>query len=114
MAAVTYIARPPHSVDETFVRRRVGVLVFAAALITSVGAVASDGLADRGGDPASTSAAGRSAASTSATYTVQPGDTLWAIAERMHPDGDITLYVDALITLNGGSVIVPGQQLQLP
>jgi LysM repeat protein len=113
MAAATYIARPPRSADATFVRRRVGVLVFAAALITSVGAVASDGLADRGGDPASTSAAGRTSA-TAATYTVQPGDTLWAIAERMHPGGDITLYVDALVTLNGGSVIVPGQQLRLP
>jgi len=93
----------------TFVRRRVGVLVFAAALIASVGVVANDGLADRGGALASTSAIGRSA-----TYIVQPGDTLWAIAERLHPGGDITLFVDALITLNRGSVIVPGQQLRLP
>ena len=47
-------------------------------------------------------------------YVVQPGDTLWAIADRMHLRGDLALYVDALITLNGGSAIVPGQQLRLP
>jgi LysM repeat protein len=109
MATVTYVARPPRVTGATFVRRRVGVLVFAAALASSVGVAARDGLADRGGDPASAAAVGRSS-----TYVVQPGDTLWAIAERMGPGGDLPLYVDALITLNGGSVILPGQQLRLP
>ena len=109
MTTTTYIARPPRTADLRFVRRRLGALVFATALVASVGIVAGDGLADRGGDPASTSAAGRSAA----TYVVQPGDTLWAIAERLG-HGSIALYVDALVTLNGGSVIVPGQLLRLP
>jgi LysM repeat protein len=109
MTTTTYIARPPRATDPTFVRRRIGVLVFAAALAASVGLAANDGLADRGGDPASASAVGRPAT----TYVVQPGDTLWAIAERVG-HGSVALYVDALITLNGGSVILPGQQLRLP
>jgi LysM repeat protein len=109
MATATYVARPMRMTDATFVRRRLGVLVFAAALASSVGVAAHDGLADRGGDPASAAAVSRST-----TYVVQPGDTLWAVAERMNRGGDLTLYVDALITLNGGSVILPGQQLRLP
>jgi LysM repeat protein len=86
------------------------MLAFAAALAVSVGAAADDGLADRGDDPASTSAVGRSTGS----YVVQPGDTLWAIAERFHSGAGLTQYVDALVTLNGGTVIEAGQQLRLP
>ncbi len=93
----------------SFVRRRIGAVAFVTALAISVGVAVDDGLADRGGDPASTSAVGRSS-----TYVVQPGDTMWAIAQRLNPGGDLTGYVDALMSLNGGSVIVAGQQLRLP
>ena len=109
MATATYIARVPAPAARTFVRRRIGVAVFAAALAVSVAVAVDDGLADRGGDTASTSAVGRTN-----VYVVQPGDTLWAIAQRIHPGGDTAGYVDALVSLNGGSVIIPGQQLRLP
>ena len=109
MATATYIARVPAPAASTFLRRRIGVVTFAVALAVSVGVAVDDGLADRGGDPASTSAVGHTN-----VYVVQPGDTMWAIAQRVHPDGDTAGYVDALVSLNGGSVIVPGQQLRLP
>lgn len=109
MATATYIARAPAPAASTFLRRRIGVVAFAVALVVSIGVAVDDGLADRGGDPASTSAVGRSN-----LYVVQPGDTLWAIAQRVHPGGDTAGYVDALVSLNGGSAIVPGQQLRLP
>jgi hypothetical protein len=48
------------------------------------------------------------------TYTVQPGDTLWAIAQRLYPSSDVTLVVDAMVSLNGGATILAGQQLRLP
>ncbi len=109
MATATYIARVPAPAESVYVRRRIGVAAFVVALAVSIGVAVDDGLADRGGDPASTAAVGHAN-----TYLVQPGDTLWAIAQRMHPGGDTAGYVDALVSLNGGSVIVPGQQLRLP
>ena len=83
----------------TYVRRRIGALTFVVALVLSVGSMAQHGLADRGGDPASVSAIGRSV-----TYVVQPGDTLWSIAERCIPAPTSPLVVDALVSLNGGTV----------
>jgi LysM repeat protein len=92
-----------------YVRRRVGALTFVVALVVSVGSVAQHGLADRGDDPASVSAIGRST-----SYVAQPGDTLWSIAERFYPGADIPLVVDALITLNGGTSLDIGQAVRLP
>lgn len=92
----------------TYIRRRVVVLAFLVALVGTLGVTAQQGLADRGGDPASAAAIGQS------TYIVQPGDTLWAIAERVYSGDDLAGYVDVLVSLNGGSRIVAGQQLRLP
>lgn len=47
---------------------------------------------------------------------VQPGDTLWAIAERHVPDRDPISAVEEIRRLNGlrGSTIHAGQRLTLP
>lgn len=46
-------------------------------------------------------------------YTVEPGDTLWSIAERMMGDGS---RWDELVAVNGlvSTVIYPGQRLRIP
>ncbi len=90
-------------------RRRVGAAIFVMAFVVSVGSMAQRGLADRGGDPASAATVGRTT-----SYVVQPGDTLWAVAEQLYPGEDIALVVDAMVTLNGGPTIEPGQLLSLP
>lgn len=47
------------------------------------------------------------------TVTAVQGDTLWAIAHRLVPGGDVMGMVDRLVELNGDS-IVPGQQILIP
>jgi nucleoid-associated protein YgaU len=42
-------------------------------------------------------------------YVVQPGDSLWAIAERIEPDRDPRPVVDALTTARGDGPLVPGE-----
>ena len=45
------------------------------------------------------------------SVTVEPGDTLWSIAERLAPDADPREVVDALIEARGTAVLVPGETL---
>ena len=43
----------------------------------------------------------------------QPGDTLWAIARRIVPEGNIVELVDELVRING-QTIQAGQVVRLP
>ncbi|NNN20380.1 MAG: LysM peptidoglycan-binding domain-containing protein [Acidimicrobiales bacterium] len=45
--------------------------------------------------------------------TVQPGDTLWSIAQRVEPGKDPRPLVDLLNSATGGKPIDPGQQIVL-
>jgi nucleoid-associated protein YgaU len=48
------------------------------------------------------------------THVVQPGETLWSIAQRVHPGGNVAAYVDRLVRANGGNTIQVGQQIVVP
>ena len=50
------------------------------------------------------------------TYVVQPGDTLWTIAERLSPGEDPRPVVDTLTDVNGleSRVLLPGQAILVP
>jgi Tfp pilus assembly protein FimV len=52
----------------------------------------------------------------SATVIVQPGDTLWSLAQRAAPEEDPRAVVDAIVDLNdlAGAELLPGQELHLP
>ena len=47
------------------------------------------------------------------TVVAQPGDTLWGIARRIAPTGDITELVHALVLVNGSN-IETGQIVRIP
>jgi len=54
------------------------------------------------------------AVATRTFYVAQPGDTLWSIARRLQPDGDIRTLVDALVRINGGAGVDVGQRVVIP
>jgi len=47
------------------------------------------------------------------TVIAQPGDTLWAIAQRVAPQANVSELVDELVRLNGDA-IVAGQLVRIP
>ena len=47
------------------------------------------------------------------TVVAQPGDTLWAIAQRVAPQANISDLVDQLVRINGDA-IVAGQLVRIP
>lgn len=54
------------------------------------------------------------AVSTGSTYEVAAGDTFWSIASALDSDGDPRETVAELRALNGGTSLVPGQEIVLP
>ena len=46
-------------------------------------------------------------------YVVQPGDTLWSIARRLQPTGDVRPLVHRLERANGGARLQVGDRLAL-
>ena len=96
----TRTASPVHL---TLRAKVLGVLLVVALILLLLPGLARGDGPDRG--PARTTA-----------YTVQPGDTLWAIAGRVAPGRDPREVVDQMVRdnhLRGGSLQV-GEQLQIP
>jgi hypothetical protein len=46
-------------------------------------------------------------------YVVQPGDTIWSVARRMQPEGDVRPLVDRLVAGRGGATIEAGDVIPL-
>lgn len=47
-------------------------------------------------------------------YVVQPGDTLWSIAERLDHGGDPRALAVAIAGETGSDVVVPGERIAIP
>lgn len=54
------------------------------------------------------------AAAGAVQYVVQPGDTLWSLAELFHGQRHVSSYVEAMVDANGGASLQVGQLLTLP
>jgi hypothetical protein len=99
-------------------RRRLLVAAATVAVVV-VGFLAAIGLRTLVAVPAQGATTG-AASSSSATplaparyYVVQPGDTLWSIAHRLHPSGDPRPLVDRLAARAGGASLQAGQRLRI-
>jgi hypothetical protein len=91
-------------------RRRVSAGVLTALLVV--------GLAlPLGGSGGSSHPSGPALAETpghSVAYTVQPGDTLWTIAQRADPTGDPRPLVAQMEQQTGSDTVTPGQHITVP
>jgi hypothetical protein len=95
-------------------RRRRAVVGLLVAGVVGVGVLVADSvLTGPGGVPASAAGAG-TARPTGRSVRADVGDSLWSIAEVHHGTTSITRYVEALISLNGGTTIEVGQLVALP
>jgi hypothetical protein len=102
--------------QRVYLRRRLGVGL-AAFVVTAVISMAAVGaLSLVGGSPTNSQTSAATAAASPAAaeeYFVQPGDTLWVIARRLHPAGDIRSLVDELADRAGGAELQAGQRIDL-
>jgi Tfp pilus assembly protein FimV len=48
------------------------------------------------------------------SYVVEPGDTMWSIAQRLSPAGDPRPVVDRLVAAHGTPTLYVGEQIVLP
>jgi hypothetical protein len=90
-----------HRARAVYIRRRLvaGALAIGLVLVAGQAAAALGGssLAPTGRRPHTQ------------TVVVEPGDSLWSIAQRVAPDRDPREVVDALVQARGTATVVPGE-----
>lgn len=91
----------------------VAAILVAMVLALAIGNGALAGLAP-GPSGASASASATASAAPAAQVTVRAGDTLWSIARRIQPTGDVRPLVDQLVASYGSAALQPGQMLDVP
>ena len=108
----------PRPTAAQFRRRRAVSGLLAVVLLgggLSLGVLGGVPLTPAGRAPAAGSVSVRAAAPVaSASYVVQPADTLWRIARAMQPSGDVRPLVQRLAAERGGTALRAGERLVLP
>lgn len=84
-------------------RRRVVAVLLALGVLAGAGRV----MTAMGGAPLAVS----DPTPTASSYVVEPGDTLWEVAERVAPSADPRPVVDALTEARGTSAVSPGETI---
>jgi hypothetical protein len=98
-------------------RRLAALMVLAAALavvVLVVVPVVRAGMGALGGNPLTPAGAPTAPAMqpvASDVVVVQSGDTLWSIARRLQPTGDVRPLVDRLAASHGHGPLQPGERL---
>jgi nucleoid-associated protein YgaU len=107
------LGAPRSATPATYRRRRAALaavlaLVVAVLLVTVAGVSSATDTVEAGVPAASVSGG-----DVGATHVVQAGDTVWSIARRLQPDGDVRSLVDRIVDRNGGAILTAGQRLVL-
>ena len=109
--------RSVHPTAATYRRRRLTALVVAVVVVAALVVAARWAVADLGGgpDPAPeiTTTLSPHTPISANRYVVQPGDTVWRIARKLKPSGDVRAVVDRIVARNGTATLQPGQTLLL-
>jgi hypothetical protein len=114
MRPITYRPRPSQAVY----RRRRLVVLLAFVSVVALGWLGLHQLTGAsGGGPLT--AAGRPVSvnaqlATNTRVIVQPGDTLWSLARRAQPTGDVRPLVAALDAARHGRMLEVGESIDLP
>ena len=123
LPAVSPIARPDLRLipgGRTTARRQgrsplvIGTVAFVIAFTVLFGAIAVGRGALASLAPAPRPPAAASAGAGDTAVRVRAGDTIWSIARRLQPTGDVRPLVDRLIAANGSAVIQAGDRLIVP
>lgn len=111
------VCRHPRLPRRVYRRRRLAV----AALFLGALLAGGEALGVLGGGPLTASEAGSRDATalvvrpvSRTTHVVAPGETLWSIARRARPTGDIRPLVDAMVAERGGRPLEVGERIVLP
>jgi hypothetical protein len=100
--ALRLVGPPP----PTYWHRRVAVLLAALVLVAGLGLV----LRAAGGSIThEPPAAPANLSSPTGGYVVQPGDTIWSVARRLQPEGDVRPVVDRLVAARGSAGLAVGE-----
>jgi len=116
-ASIAQIGTRRHT-QATYWRRRITCMALLAGLLWMMSSAAGLSDGDRSAERPEARTLIESAAGESLTagqvVIVKPGDTLWSIARKMQPTGDVRPLVDRIATLNNGHALIAGQALLLP
>lgn len=86
------------------------VVVAFGAVAIGRGALAAAAPPERSTAPIAAAAA---ASGGTTVVTVAPGDSLWSIARRIRPNGDVRALVDRLAAAHGSAALQPGERLTI-
>jgi hypothetical protein len=94
-------------VTPAMVMAAVAAVVVATLLSLGIGSGAFSALVPTPGSAPATGAA-------ATVVVVEPGDSIWSIARRVQPSGDVRPLVHRIIQANGSGPLHPGQELVVP
>jgi len=91
--------------------RRLAVLLAALLLVAGAGIVLRAAGGSLTHEPPAAPAT--PAPITAGNVVVQPGDTLWSVARRLQPEGDVRPLVDRLVAEHGGEALAVGEAIRV-